>query len=386
MLAITRSDVLGQLKQVKGPDFTDDIVSLGLVSEISIVDGKVFFSITVPTGRAEELELLRQTAEKVVTAIDGVNSAVVTLTAERKHGTEEKSMFSLRSAAHKQLRIAPRRPIEGVKYIITVASGKGGVGKSTTAINLALALKESGLTIGLLDADIYGPSLPRLVGIHRRPESHDKKLEPLEQYGLKLISMGFLVDEETPMVWRGPMVMGAITQMLRDVLWAPLDVLVVDMPPGTGDAHLTLAQQVPLSGSVIISTPQDLALADARKGIEMFMKVGVPILGIIENMSYFIAPDTGRRYDIFGHGSVRLEAKKRKVAFLGEVPLDPQIRAASDEGRPIILAKPYGLHAKRYRDIAQVIIKKLEESPIPNHAKGDKVLENVSGQYNNPST
>jgi len=380
MSAVTRTNVLDRLKQVKGPDFTGDIVSLGLVSEIFIADGKVFFSITVPAERAEELEPLRQAAEKVVTAIDGVRAATVTLTAERKHGAETKFAPASRSTIHKRPGVAPRRPIEGVKHIIAVASGKGGVGKSTTAINLALALKESGLAVGLLDADIYGPSLPRLTGMHRRPETHDKKLEPLEQYGLKLISMGFLVDEETPMVWRGPMVMAAVTQLLRDVLWAPLDVLVVDMPPGTGDAQLTLAQQVPLSGSVIVSTPQDLALIDARKGIEMFTKVGVPILGIIENMSYFIAPDTGRRYDIFGHGGARHEAEKRKVAFLGEVPLDPRIRAASDEGKPIILTEPEGQHAMRYRDIAQAIIKKLADIPVPNHAKDDKLVKNADGQ------
>ncbi|RCL00649.1 MAG: ATP-binding protein involved in chromosome partitioning [Candidatus Tokpelaia sp. JSC188] len=360
MASITYIDILKKLKQLKDPDSSRDIISLGLVSEIVIIDGKVFFSISVPPERAEELELLRQTAEKMVTEIDGVSSAVVTLTAERKPAVREKSSSSLlRSIDRKRPGLSLPRPIEGVKHIIAVASGKGGVGKSTIAINLALALKENGFAVGLLDADIYGPSLPWLTGLHRRPRSHNKKLEPLEWYGMKLISMGFLVDKEVPMLWRGPMVMTAITQMLRDVLWAPLDMLVIDMPPGTGDAHLTLAQQVPISGSVIVSTPQNLALVDARKGLEMFMKVGVPILGMIENMSYFIAPDTGKRYDIFGHGNVRLEAEKRKVAFLGELPLDPKVRATSDEGKPIILAVPDSVHAMQYRCIAQIIMKSL---------------------------
>jgi len=380
MTTVTRTDIFNRLKQVKGPDFASDIISLGLVSEIFIADGKVFFSITVPAERARELEPLRQAAEKAVTELDGVNAAVVTLTAERKQGAEAKPAAPARPAPQ-QTRpgVIRRTPLEGVRHIIAVASGKGGVGKSTTAVNLALALKENSLAVGLLDADIYGPSLPRLVGLHGRPVVHDKKLRPMEQYGLKLMSMGFLVDEKTPVVWRGPMVMSAVTQMLKDVLWAPLDVLVVDMPPGTGDAQLTLAQQVPLSGSIIVSTPQDLALIDARKGIEMFTKVGVPILGIIENMSYFIAPDTGRRYDIFGYGGARNEAEKGGVTFLGEIPLDPKIRVASDKGEPVILAEPDGQHAGRYRDIAQVIIKKLASVPVPDHVKDDKLVKSVSG-------
>ena len=210
----------------------------------------------------------------------------------------------------------------GIEAIIAVASGKGGVGKSTTAVNLALGLAANGLRVGVLDADIYGPSMPRLLGIPGRPQTVDGKvLKPMENYGLKVMSMGFLVDEETPMIWRGPMVMSALTQMLREVEWGELDVLVVDMPPGTGDAQLTMAQQVPLAGAVIVSTPQDLALIDARKGLNMFRKVDVPLLGIVENMSYFIAPDTGKRYDIFGHGGARKEAERLGVPFLGEVPL-----------------------------------------------------------------
>ncbi|MHC5307578.1 Mrp/NBP35 family ATP-binding protein [Bartonella sp. LJL80] len=362
MVSISRDAVLEQLKKVKGPDFESDIVSLGLLSEIFIADGKVFFSITVPDEKAQALEPLRQAAEKVVMSIEGVKAAIVTLTAEKKAGdaprpAEPKKIVAESAGAHGRAAPPAKTPVEGVRHVIAVASGKGGVGKSTTAINLALALQAEGFKTGLMDADIYGPSLPRLTGlIDEKPRAVDgKKLEPLEKFGLKLMSMGFLVDEEKPMVWRGPMVMSAVTQMLRDVLWAPLDVLVVDMPPGTGDAQLTLAQQVQLTGAVIVSTPQDLALIDARKGIEMFVKVGVPVLGVVENMSYFIAPDTGTRYDIFGHGGAQQEAQKRGVPFLGEVPLDPDLRALSDAGTPIFVTAPESPHAKVYAQMARQI-------------------------------
>lgn len=377
---ITSDAVIDELRKVKGPDFESDIVSLGLVSEIFISDGKVFFSITVPDERAQELEPLREAAQKVVEAMDGVKAAIVTLTAEKKgsanagkttnndepHKAPAKRIVVEPGHANPKIArashgIGEKKPIEGVKHIIAVASGKGGVGKSTTAINLALALADRGFKTGLLDADIYGPSLPRLTGlINQRPRAVEgNKLETLEKFGLKLMSMGFLVDEDRPMVWRGPMVMSAVTQFLRDVLWGPLDVLVVDMPPGTGDAQLTLAQQVPMTGAVIVSTPQDLALVDARKGIEMFTKVGVPILGVIENMSYFIAPDTGKRYDIFGHGGARNEAHHRQVPFLGEIPLDPDVRALSDAGTPVFIEKPQSVFAKLYREIAEKLANNL---------------------------
>jgi ATP-binding protein involved in chromosome partitioning len=243
--------------------------------------------------------------------------------------------------------------VPGVGAIIAVASGKGGVGKSTTAVNLALGLKANGLAVGILDADIYGPSIPRLLHLSGRPETiGGRLLKPKEAYGLKVMSMGFLVEEETPMIWRGPMVISALTQMLREVEWGNLDVLVVDMPPGTGDAQLTMAQQVPLAGAVIVSTPQDLALIDARKGLNMFRRVDVPVLGIVENMSYFVAPDTGKRYDIFGHGGARAEAERMGVPFLGEVPLVMAIREMSDAGTPIVVAEPDGPHARAYREIA----------------------------------
>ncbi|TIW67391.1 MAG: Mrp/NBP35 family ATP-binding protein, partial [Mesorhizobium sp.] len=255
-----------------------------------------------------------------------------------------------------------KRGVPGIEAIIAVASGKGGVGKSTTAVNLALGLAANGLKVGVLDADIYGPSMPRLLNIHGRPQTVDGKiLKPMQNYGLKVMSMGFLVDEETPMIWRGPMVMSALTQMLREVEWGPLDVLVVDMPPGTGDAQLTMAQQVPLAGAVIVSTPQDLALIDARKGLNMFRKVNVPLLGIVENMSYFLAPDTGKRYDIFGHGGARREAERLSVTFLGEVPLEMGIRESSDAGAPVVVSKPEGAEAKIYRDIAAKVWDRVNE-------------------------
>ncbi|WP_245425953.1 Mrp/NBP35 family ATP-binding protein [Mesorhizobium sp. WSM3862] len=378
MMAVTKETVIERLRTVNGPDFTGNIVDLGLVSEIFIADSKVFFSITVPAARAQEMEPLRAAAERVVKAIPGVANAVVALTAEKKGGGMEAPVRPASQAASPRPapQAAPQRPgpqatashshgkrgVPGIDAIIAVASGKGGVGKSTTAVNLALGLAANGLSVGVLDADIYGPSMPRLLNIHGRPQTVDGKiLKPMQNYGLKVMSMGFLVDEETPMIWRGPMVMSALTQMLREVEWGPLDVLVVDMPPGTGDAQLTMAQQVPLAGAVIVSTPQDLALIDARKGLNMFKKVDVPLLGIVENMSYFLAPDTGKRYDIFGHGGARREAERLGVTFLGEVPLEMGIRESSDAGAPVVASKPDGAEAKIYRDIAARVWDRVQE-------------------------
>jgi ATP-binding protein involved in chromosome partitioning len=252
-------------------------------------------------------------------------------------------------------------PVAGVGAIIAVASGKGGVDKSTTALNLALGLRDLGLRVGVLDADIYGPSMPKLTGIREKPQLNDaKRMIPISRFGLAVMSIGFLVDEETPMIWRGPMVMSAITQMLREVEWGTLDVMVVDMPPGTGDAQLTLAQQVPLQGAIIVSTPQDLSLIDARRGLAMFTKVNVPVLGIVENMSYFQCPHCGTRSDIFGHGGARQEAKQLGVPFLGEVPLHMDIRATSDAGTPLVESEPDSDHAKVYRSIAALIKDRLK--------------------------
>lgn len=381
-MSVTKETVLDRLKTVNGPDFTGNIVDLGLVSDIFIADSKVFFSITVPAARAQEMEPLRAAAERAVKAIPGVAGAMVALTAEKKGGGMEAPVrprptpaappphAPARSAApHAPAsRSTGKRGVPGIASIIAVASGKGGVGKSTTAVNIALGLKANGLKVGVLDADIYGPSMPRLLKIRGKPQTVDGKvLRPMENYGLKVMSMGFLVDEETPMIWRGPMVMSALSQMLREVEWGELDVLVVDMPPGTGDAQLTMAQQVPLAGAVIVSTPQDLALIDARKGLNMFKKVDVPLLGIVENMSYFVAPDTGKRYDIFGHGGARREAERLGVTFLGEVPLQMQIRETSDSGEPVVMSDPDGPEAKIYRDIATKVWQRVGEE----HAKAE---------------
>ena len=364
MSVVTREQVLETLKTVRGPDFEGDLVSLGMVSDVFISDGKVYFSITVPAERANELEPLRQAAEKTVKAMPGVKGALVSLTAERKAGAapaaRPQPAAHSHSHSHSHAPVqAPsgqrpaRQNIPGIGAIIAVASGKGGVGKSTTAVNLALAMKANGLRVGILDADVYGPSMPKLLGITGRPQQIENRIiVPMENYGIKAMSMGFLVDEGTAMIWRGPMIQSALMQMLREVAWGDLDVLVVDMPPGTGDAQLTMAQQVPLSGAVIVSTPQDLALIDARKGLNMFNKVEVPVLGIVENMSYFIAPDTGARYDIFGHGGARSEAERIGVPFLGEVPLTIAIRETSDAGTPVVVSDPEGPQARVYRDIA----------------------------------
>ncbi len=383
---LTKERVLAALKHVKGPDLTSDVVALGLVSEIVIHKGKVYFSISVDPARADELEALRQAAEKAVAAVPGVDSVTVTLTADRApggasnggngrgHEAAQGSPFTRPGAA----RDARHRPggVPGVEHIIAVASGKGGVGKSTTAVNFALALKEKGLRVGILDADIYGPSMPRLLGLKGQPQQvSGNKLAPMEAYGLKVMSMGFLVDEETPMIWRGPMVMSALSQMLKDVAWGELDVLVVDMPPGTGDAQLTMAQQVPLAGAVIVSTPQDLALIDARKGLAMFQKVNVPVLGIVENMSTFVCPHCGEPSNIFGHGGARAEATRLGVPFLGEVPLTLAIRETSDQGRPVVATDPTSPGAVAFREIAARALAELERSKSSARAAPKIVME-----------
>lgn len=359
MTQADRKQIEQALESVVYPGSDKGIVALGMVSEIFIADGKAFFSITVPAEQADDMEPLRLVAEKAALSVPGVKSAMVALTADRKPGSAPAPRPG--SASKPQPSIAssgqPSRSkagVPGIGAIIAVASGKGGVGKSTTAVNLALGLQTLGLRVGILDADIYGPSLPRLLKLSGRPQQGEgRTIIPMENYGLKVMSMGFLVDDEAAMIWRGPMVQSALMQMLREVAWGELDVLVLDMPPGTGDAQLTIAQQVPLAGAVIVSTPQDLALIDARKGITMFRKVEVPLLGVIENMSYFIAPDTGARYDIFGHGGAKAEAERIGVPFLGEVPLTISIRELSDAGTPVVVAEPDGPQALIYREIAQ---------------------------------
>jgi len=354
-MTASKDDVLTTLGRISAPDGVP-LPSTGKLSEIVATDGKVFFSITVDAAAVEEWEAVRERAERAVRALPGVESVMVALTAERAAGAAPRPQAAPSRRAH----AAPGghgapspAGVPGIAAIIAVASGKGGVGKSTTAVNLALALRELGLKVGILDADIYGPSMPKLLGIRERPESAGgNRLRPIERYGMPVMSIGFLIEEETPMIWRGPMVMSALTQMLREVEWGTLDVLVVDMPPGTGDAQLTMAQQVPLKGAVIVSTPQDLALIDARRGIAMFRRVNVPVLGIVENMSTFVCPHCGTRSDIFGHGGARREAERLGVPFLGDVPLDIAIREKSDAGSPVVAAAGDNPHAQYYRDIA----------------------------------
>jgi ATP-binding protein involved in chromosome partitioning len=360
-MSIAKQDVLAALGKIAGPEGVP-LPSTGKLSDIVVADGKVFFSITVDAGAVEDWEAIRERAQKAVAALPGVQSVMVALTAERTG-----SAGSARTAPPRPQSSPAARPgaspggpaapspagIPGVAAIIAVASGKGGVGKSTTAVNLALALRELGLKVGILDADIYGPSMPKLLAIRERPQAiGGNRLRPIERFGMPVMSIGFLIEEETPMIWRGPMVMSALTQMLREVEWGTLDVMVVDMPPGTGDAQLTMAQQVPLKGAVIVSTPQDLALIDARRGIAMFRRVNVPVLGIVENMSTFVCPQCGTRSDIFGHGGARREAERLGVPFLGEVPLDIAIREKSDSGSPVVATAPDSALAQYYREIA----------------------------------
>jgi ATP-binding protein involved in chromosome partitioning len=385
---ITKERVLEELKRIKGPDLEQDIVSLGLVSEVVIHSGKVYFAISVDPTRAGELETLRQAAEQVVRALPGVEGVVATLTADRKLSARPGGGNGGAASSPVQPQGGVTRPgaardarhrqggVPGVANIVAVASGKGGVGKSTTAVNLAAGLSAKGLKVGILDADIYGPSLPRLLGLKGQPKQVGDKLEPMSAYGLKVMSMGFLVDEETPMIWRGPMVMSALTQMLKDVAWGELDILVVDMPPGTGDAQLTMAQQVPLAGAVIVSTPQDLALIDARKGLNMFRKVNVPVLGIVENMSTFVCPHCGTRSDIFGHGGAKREAERLGVPFLGEVPLTMSVRELSDQGRPIVVTDPASPAAEAFRQIADRTWAELQGAKSDSRPAPRIVIEN----------
>ena len=335
------------------------------VSDVVVSDGKVFFSLTVEAAAVKAWEPVREAAEQAVRAIPGVQSALVALTAERSPGAAARGPQPAHVAAQPQRAAHPADKVQpgipGVDAVIAVASGKGGVGKSTTAVNLALGLRDLGLKVGMLDADIYGPSLPKLLAIKEKPQTiGGTRLKPIERYGLTVMSIGFLIDEETPMIWRGPMVMSAITQMLREVEWGKLDIMVVDMPPGTGDAQLTMAQQVPLKGAVIVSTPQDLALIDARRGVSMFKRVNVPVLGVVENMSYFLCPSCGTRSDIFAHGGARHEAERLGVPFLGEVPLHMTIREKSDAGLPVVATAPDSEHARIYRDIASKVLAQLK--------------------------
>ena len=346
---LAKDDVLAALAAVPGPDGKTPLPQSGAIDGVTVRDGKVFLAIKINPAHAKAMEVMRAAVEAKIKALPGVVSALVTLTAQ-----SDAPAAPAGHAAHRP-RQSSAAPIPGIDKIIAVASGKGGVGKSTTACNLALGLARLGLKVGVLDADVFGPSMPRLLGITRKPDlaAGGQKLRPLEKYGVKVMSIGFLVEESAAIVWRGPMVMSALTQFLREVEWGELDVLVVDMPPGTGDAQLTMAQNVPLSGAVIVSTPQDLSLIDARRGMAMFRQVNVPLLGVVENMSYFICPHCGGRSDIFAHGGARHEAETHGAPFLGEIPLDMTIRETSDGGAPIVVSAPASPQAKAYLAVAE---------------------------------
>ena len=379
------------LRAIRDPASGRDIVSAGLVEGMQIREGLVHVTLLTDRAQAAAMEPVRREAEAVLMRQPGVANATAVLTAHK--GPSPASAPAARQGVprpgaapgpggHGHAHGPGARggagngpgaggpgggPAAGgkalllpeVKTIIAVASGKGGVGKSTVAVNLAVSLARQGLKTGLLDADIYGPSLPRMLGIHRKPEVRNEKMVPLEAWGLSCMSIGFLVDEETPMIWRGPMVMGALEQMLGQVHWGALDVLVVDMPPGTGDAQLTMAQRVSLTGAVIVSTPQDIALLDARRGVKMFEKTRVPVLGLVENMSFFHCPNCGHQSDIFGHGGARIEADRLGIPFLGEIPLLLDIRTAADAGTPIAASQPDGEAAKAYDALAKLVWEKV---------------------------
>ena len=364
-MAISRDDVIHALSTVKVDRAGTSLPGSGRLSQVVVDPGnRVMFSILIDPSEAERFEAVRREAEGRVLAMPGVSSVFASLTSERGPNAPppQAPQRSGGPDAPPPPRTGPALP--GVRQIVAVASGKGGVGKSTTACNLALALHAQGLKVGLLDADIYGPSMPKLFGLSGKPRVIEGKvLEPMQGYGIKVMSIGFLIEPESAMIWRGPMVQSAITQMLREVAWGDLDILVVDMPPGTGDAQLTMAQSTPLSGAVIVSTPQDLALIDARRGVTMFRKVSVPILGVIENMAAFVCPNCGHESHIFGHGGARAEAARLDVPFLGEVPLTMAIRETSDAGRPVVATEPDGPQARVYRAIAKKLWSNLAGAP-----------------------
>jgi ATP-binding protein involved in chromosome partitioning len=374
---VSRDEIMVALAGIPGPDGRASLADSGAVSGVTIRDDKVFAAIAIDPARAKAMEPMRAEAEAAIRAIPGVKGAVVTLTAEtaRSVGGAPQGHAHQGDAPRRHGR--PSEPLPGVGRIIAVASGKGGVGKSTVACNLAVGLNTLGLKVGVLDADLFGPSMPKLFGLTGKPglAPDGKKLLPLESYGVKVISIGFLVEEGAPVVWRGPMVISALNQLLREVVWGGLDVLVVDMPPGTGDTQLSMAQNVPLAGAVIVSTPQDLALIDARRGIAMFNQVKVPLIGVVENMSYFICPHCGGRTDVFSHGGARREAEKLGAPFLGEVPLDIAIRSNSDEGRPVVDSMPDSPQASALLNVAQGVAKALADGAGAKPAPRIRILD-----------
>jgi ATP-binding protein involved in chromosome partitioning len=347
------------LASFQAEDAAGETLGGAALESVQVRDGLVQVTLGVDRARAEALEPARRAAEGAIARLPGVRNATVVLTAHRAPGPAAPEPAAPRPAAPKPAAPKPV-PIPGVAHVMAVASGKGGVGKSTVSVNLAVALVRQGLRVGLMDADIYGPSLPRMLGEHRRPEVRGDRMIPVEAWGLKAMSMGLLVEEDSAMIWRGPMIMGAVQQFLGQVEWGELDVLVVDLPPGTGDIQLTLSQRVQVSGAVIVSTPQDIALIDARRAVRMFEKVEIPVFGVIENMSVFCCPNCGHRSDIFGHGGARAEAAQLGHAFLGEIPLLLEVRSMSDAGTPIVAAAPESEGARAFIAIAASLADRLK--------------------------
>ena len=373
MSDINEQQIIETLKSINDPDRGKDVVTLGMISGLVVRNGHVGFAIEVEPERGPLLEPLRKECEDAVRELEGVLSVAAVLTAhsDSPAPAEPKAAAPAPAAGAQGLDAL----VPGVKSIVAIASGKGGVGKSTTAVNIALGLARLGKSVGILDADVYGPSLPRMLGIKGQPVPADDgtSLMPMEAHGVKAMSMGMLVEEDTAMIWRGPMVMSALEQMLRDVAWGELDIMIVDMPPGTGDAQLTMAQRVPLAGAVIVSTPQDIALMDARKGLNMFRKVDVPVLGLIENMSLFICPNCGHESHIFSHGGAKKTADEMGMDFLGEIPLHISIRQHSDAGTPVVISEPDSAHSKAYMDIAAKLLTKISGTVA---ATGPKITMN----------
>lgn len=393
MAELTKEQILAALDRVIDPISERSVVDRGLIGAIVIKNGNIGFALEVDPKNAQEMEPLRKACEKAVHDLPGVLSVSVALTAhssgpiqgkergpsyQQGHQMHEHGGHHGHSHAKPMSGGQPQGPVKpelpGIRSVVAVASGKGGVGKSTTSVNLAVAMARRGARVGLLDADIYGPSVPRMLGLSGKPDSDGKRIQPKEAYGLKVMSIGFLVDEDTPMIWRGPMVMSALEQMLRDTNWGELDVLVVDLPPGTGDAQLTMAQRVPLTGAVIVSTPQDIALLDVRRGVAMFDRVSVPTFGVIENMSYYHCPNCGHEAHIFGHGGAKALADELGAELLAQIPLDLEIRTTSDEGRPITATQPEGKHAEIYLQIANNILTKIDYSLGEGDRKAPRIM------------
>src|SRR5437016_5095220 len=351
----TQEQILEALKSVKFPGLSRDIVSFGFVKDVKIDGGEVAFTVHFQTENPNAGQQIARDAEAAARRVEGVTNVRVKIEVAPRNAAPA-------GGAQEEL-------LPGVKYKIAVASGKGGVGKSTVSTNLALALRDLGYSVGMLDADIYGPSQQMMLGIagHPQIDESDEKIMPMENHGVKTMSLGLITDPDTPVIWRGPLVMKALDQFLTDVKWGELDFMIIDLPPGTADAQLTLTQKVPLTGAVVVTTPQDVALIDARKGLAMFRKVNVPLLGIIENMSYFICRHCGEREEIFGHGGGKRTAEMLGVPFLGEVPIDPKVVVGGDSGEPIVVLEPQSPAAAAFRELARQIVKQVESGPVESH-------------------